>query len=72
MDPACWRRGASGGVSASGGSACASGSNVGSHVLSALNISPNRGAVRFSFSKFNKPEEIDLICKLVLEIQRKK
>ncbi|KAA9325442.1 cysteine desulfurase family protein [Adhaeribacter soli] len=46
-------------ISASGGSACTSGTNVGSHVLQALGVDPNRGAVRFSFSKYNTPEEID-------------
>ncbi|NJM24901.1 MAG: cysteine desulfurase [Bacteroidia bacterium] len=47
------------GISASGGSACSSGATTGSHVLAALYPGSKRGAVRFSFSKFNKPEEID-------------
>ena len=47
------------GISASGGSACSSGASAGSHVLAGINANPNRGAVRFSFSKFNTPEEID-------------
>lgn len=48
------------GISASGGSACSSGSNVGSHVLAALpGIDPDRGYVRFSFGKYNTPDEID-------------
>ncbi len=47
------------GISASGGSACSSGSNIGSHVLTAIGASPNRPAVRFSFSKYNTKEEID-------------
>ena len=47
-------------ISASGGSACSSGSNVGSHVLAALpELDPDRGYVRFSFGKYNTPEEID-------------
>ena len=46
-------------ISASGGSACTSGSNVGSHVLAALGCEPERGAVRFSFSKFTTAEEVD-------------
>ncbi len=46
-------------ISVSGGSACSSGSNIGSHVLTALNCDPLRGAVRFSFSKYNTVEEID-------------
>lgn len=48
------------GVSASGGSACSSGSDVGSHVLNELLPSDdNRINVRFSFSKYNTQEEID-------------
>ncbi|MGE0589117.1 MAG: cysteine desulfurase family protein [Cyclobacteriaceae bacterium] len=47
------------GISASGGSACSSGAQAGSHVLNALYPGSKRGAVRFSFSKFTKPEEID-------------
>jgi cysteine desulfurase len=46
-------------ISASGGSACSSGSNVGSHVLKALQADPNRGAVRFSFSKYNSAADVD-------------
>lgn len=48
-------------ISASGGSACSSGSNIGSHVLTALKVAPERGAVRFSFSKYNTAEEIDYV-----------
>lgn len=47
------------GIAASGGSACSSGSNVGSHVLKALNIDLTRPSVRFSFSKYNTKEEVD-------------
>jgi len=47
------------GVSASGGSACSSGSNIGSHVLAELKRDQQRGAIRFSFSKYNTTEEID-------------
>jgi cysteine desulfurase len=46
-------------ISASGGSACSSGSDVGSHVLQALGVSPDRGNVRFSFSKYNTEADID-------------
>lgn len=56
------------GVSASGGSACASGSNIGSHVLTALGIDPNRGAIRFSFSKYTKPEEVDYAVDALAEL----
>ncbi|MEQ9592090.1 MAG: cysteine desulfurase family protein [Cyclobacteriaceae bacterium] len=47
------------GISASGGSACSSGASAGSHVLNALYPGSKRGAVRFSFSKYTKPEEIE-------------
>ena len=47
------------GISASGGSACSSGSNVGSHVLSQLKRDPRRPAIRFSFSKYNTKTDID-------------
>ncbi len=55
-------------ISASGGSACSSGSNVGSHVLSALEHDPNRGAIRFSFSKYNTEEEIDYTVEKLVQI----
>jgi cysteine desulfurase len=48
-------------ISASGGSACTSGSQVGSHVLRALNVNPERANVRFSFSKYNTVEEVDYV-----------
>lgn len=47
------------GVSVSGGSACSSGTNIGSHVLEAIGANPDRPAIRFSFSKFTTREEID-------------
>ncbi len=49
------------GISASGGSACSSGSNVGSHVLAALKVDPNRPSVRFSFGKQNTRQELDYV-----------
>ena len=49
------------GISVSGGSACSSGTNIGSHVLEGIGSDPNRPAVRFSFSKFNTKEEIDYV-----------
>lgn len=54
-------------ISASGGSACSSGTSIGSHVLSAIKSDPDRGAVRFSFSKFNTPEEIDYTVEKLAE-----
>lgn len=55
-------------ISASGGSACTSGSNIGSHVLTALGVSPDRPSVRFSFSKYNTLEEVDYLIEKVAEI----
>lgn len=55
-------------ISVSGGSACSSGSNVGSHVLTALNCDPSRGAIRFSFSKYNTIEEIDYVVGKLAEM----
>ncbi len=49
------------GIAASGGSACSSGSEKGSHVLEAIKADPSRKAVRFSFSKYNTTEEIDYV-----------
>jgi len=56
------------GISASGGSACSSGTNIGSHVLTAIGASPARPSVRFSFSKYNTKEEIDYTVAKVRDI----
>jgi cysteine desulfurase len=55
------------GISASGGSACSSGATTGSHVLGALYPESKKGAVRFSFSKYNTPEEIDFTVNKLAE-----
>jgi len=47
------------GVASSGGSACSSGSNLGSHVLRNIGSDMSRPSLRFSFSRFNTIEEID-------------
>jgi|SRR5690606_30676455 cysteine desulfurase len=56
------------GISASGGSACSSGSDIGSHVLRGINANPDRPSVRFSFSKNNTKEEIDTVVAKLKEI----
>jgi cysteine desulfurase len=56
------------GISASGGSACSSGSDIGSHVLTAIGASPVRPSVRFSFSKYTTKEEIDFTVAKVREL----
>jgi cysteine desulfurase len=56
------------GISASGGSACSSGATTGSHVLGALYPESQRGAVRFSFSKYNTEAEVDYAVSKLAEI----
>ncbi len=56
------------GICASGGSACSSGTDIGSHVLNAIGADPNRTSIRFSFSKFSKKEEIDVLMAKLKEI----
>jgi cysteine desulfurase len=48
-------------ICVSGGSACSSGADIGSHVIQAINNNPNLVTVRFSFSKYNKKEEVDAV-----------
>lgn len=55
-------------ICASGGSACSSGADVGSHVIRALNNNPNRVTVRFSFSKHNTKEEVDMVVEKLKEL----
>ncbi len=47
------------GIACSGGSACSSGSNTGSHVLAALYPDVKGANIRFSFSRYNMVEEVD-------------
>ena len=58
------------GISASGGSACSSGTDVGSHVLSELTNDNERPNVRFSFSKYNTKEEVDYVINALKEIYK--
>ena len=52
-------------ICASGGSACTSGADQGSHVIRAINNNPNQVTVRFSFSRHNtKPQVDEVISKL--------
>lgn len=55
-------------ICASGGSACASGAEQGSHVIRAINNNPNQVTVRFSFSKHNTKEEVDAVVKKLKEL----
>lgn len=56
------------GICASGGSACSSGSSVGSHVLAHINGNSPRPAIRFSFGKYNTKEEIDVVIEKLQEL----
>jgi cysteine desulfurase len=55
-------------ICASGGSACTSGADQGSHVIRAINNDPNRVAVRFSFAKHNTKQEVDIVVEKLREM----
>ncbi len=55
-------------ICASGGSACTSGADQGSHVIRAINQNPNQVTVRFSFSKFNTKDEVDAVVERLKEL----
>lgn len=55
-------------ICASGGSACASGVEQGSHVIRAVNNNPNQVTVRFSFCKNNTKAEVDTVVAGLLEM----
>ncbi len=55
-------------ICVSGGSACSSGADVGSHVIRAINNNPNLVTVRFSFSKHNTKEEVDIVVSKLKEL----
>ena len=55
-------------ICASGGSACSSGADSGSHVIRATNNDPNLVTVRFSFSKYNTKEEVERVVTTLREL----
>ena len=55
-------------ICASGGSACTSGAEQGSHVIRAINNNPNQVTVRFSFSKHNTREQVDVVAAKLKEL----
>lgn len=59
------------GISASGGSACSSGTDIGSHVLRGINASMEKPSVRFSFGRFNNIGEIDNCIEVLKKIYKK-
>lgn len=56
------------GIAVSGGSACSSGSNVGSHVLRNIGTDMTKPSIRFSFSKYNTKEEIDYTINVIKDL----
>ncbi len=56
------------GISASGGSACSSGVEGGSDVLTAIGADPERKTIRFSFSHLNTLEEVDFVVEKLKKI----
>ena len=48
-------------ICVSGGSACSSGADAGSHVIRALQKADDCTTIRFSFSKYNTKEEVDFV-----------
>ena len=59
------------GISVSGGSACSSGSNIGSHVLRGINSPMERPSVRFSFGRFNTMADVDRTVEVLSNIYTK-
>lgn len=58
------------GISISGGSACSSGTDTGSHVLRAIHPENPYIPVRFSFSHLNTSEEIDKVVHIISRLNR--
>jgi cysteine desulfurase len=58
------------GVACSGGSACTSGANLGSHVLQGINADMNRPNARFSFSRYTTKDEIDFAIEQLKSIYK--
>jgi cysteine desulfurase len=56
------------GICVSGGSACSSGAQTGSHVISTIYPDKNQVPIRFSFSKHNTKEEIDTVVAKIKEL----
>ena len=61
------------GIACSKGSACQSGSNTGSHVLSEILCDDDlkKPSIRFSFSKYNTKKEIDFVIKTLKDFIEK-
>ncbi len=55
-------------ICVSGGSACSSGADAGSHVIRGISSHPNQQPVRFSFSRFNTRNEIDTVVSKLVDL----
>ena len=53
------------GICASGGSACSSGDDMGSHVIQAIGKKGSGATIRFSFSKFTTEKDIDFALETI-------
>lgn len=60
------------GICASGGSACSSGDNSPSHVLTAIGLPSelSKGAVRFTFGDFNIKEDVDYLLNVLKKFEK--
>ena len=56
------------GIACSGGSACTSGANTGSHVLKGINSDSTRQSIRFSFSHYTTKEEIEFTVNVLIDM----
>jgi len=55
-------------ICVSGGSACSSGADAGSHVIRALQKANDCTTIRFSFSKYNTKDEVDMVVEKLKEL----
>jgi cysteine desulfurase len=60
-------------ICCSAGSACRTGSTESSHVLRAMQLSDERtrGALRFSFGRFNTQADLDQACEIIPQVIEK-
>jgi cysteine desulfurase len=59
------------GIAASAGSACTSGTQIGSHVLEAMGVDADCAYIRFSFSRMNNIEEIDKAVEVLARVMQR-
>jgi cysteine desulfurase len=56
------------GIAASAGSACTSGTQIGSHVLEAMGVDADRAYIRFSFSRMNTKEDVNKAVDVLVRV----